>query len=106
MLGVGRNLVAWVMIGAIVGVLASTAVAAKECECKEHKAGANGQGTCTLTETSTRCSINYTGSASQSAASRGFTQSKMVELQKIGMGRSSISEALSDFSTKSVVMRT
>lgn len=77
MLGVGRNLLARAMVGAIVGTLAATAVAAKDCDCKKHKAGASGQGTCTLTESSSLCSINYTGSVSKSAVARGFTANDM-----------------------------
>lgn len=85
MLGVGRNLLARAMIGAIVGTLAATAVAAKDCDCKKHKAGASGQGTCTLTETSSLCSINYTGSGSQSAVARGFKATEMkFAIEKYG----------------------
>lgn len=40
-------------------------VQAKDCDCKQHKAGASGNGTCSLSEDASRCSITYSASASK-----------------------------------------
>ena len=36
---------------------------AKVCDCEQHSAGADGTGSCTLNETSSRCDITYTGAS-------------------------------------------
>lgn len=49
--------------------LISASVTAKDCECQQHKAGASGTGSCSLTESSSKCSISYAASSSGSSLS-------------------------------------
>lgn len=44
--------------------LSSVMSRAKDCDCKQHSAGASGTGSCSLTEDSSYCSITYSASSS------------------------------------------
>jgi len=44
--------------------LSSVMSRAKDCDCKQHSAGASGAGSCSLTEDSSYCSITYSASSS------------------------------------------
>ncbi len=72
------------LIGIVVGVgLACLPVVteAKTCKCEQHDAEASGSGTCSRTETSSLCTITYTGSSTSSvAAANGFDISQMASL--------------------------
>jgi hypothetical protein len=46
--------------------LVTAELSAKECKCDSHRASAKGNGTCSLTEDSSYCSISYTSGSSAS----------------------------------------
>ena len=54
---------------------------AKTCKCEQHDAEASGSGTCSRSETSSLCTITYTGSSTNSeAAENGFDIEQMASL--------------------------
>src|SRR2546421_30159 len=57
-----------IFYGLIAGVILCMAAEAKDCDCKQHKAGASGTGSCSLTEDSSRCSIKYSATSSSKDA--------------------------------------
>lgn len=56
-------------LSVVLATLISTSSLAKDCECQQHKAGASGNGSCSLTESSSKCSISYTASTSKTTQS-------------------------------------
>lgn len=70
-------------VTAIVALAFTGSVFAKDCECDQHDAGASGSGSCTLAESSSYCSITYTGTSSSSrAASNGFNLDAMNDMSR------------------------
>jgi hypothetical protein len=56
-------------ISVVLMTLISASSNGKDCECQQHKAGASGTGSCSLTESSSKCSISYTASSSKTTQS-------------------------------------
>ena len=62
--------------------LISASSPAKDCECQQHKAGASGTGSCSLTESSSKCSISYTASTSGSSQSGYYGSSSQSSAEQ------------------------
>ncbi len=79
----------FVPISAMLFALISTSSVAKDCDCQQHKAAASGTGSCSLTESSSKCSISYTASSSKGAQSGyyGSSSQSSVDRERCGAAK-------------------
>jgi hypothetical protein len=83
--------------------LSSIMSRAKDCDCKQHRAGASGTGSCSLTEDSSYCSITYSasssgneGTSSSRYSSSQSRSSQTIQDAKLAVGRYQIQISISE----------